>query len=185
MKTIFNYHFLNWICSLQQLWHSWQLLSDVFLWDTVDILLCYPLVKFLAIIIYGIAQYIRTTLVCLIWHFQATKTGGIVQKKLLWWFVWNELYAFCRLVYRNMVQFWMRQTREVDRLTISLQVTKLHLRSCIEIRKFVSVLPCCTFTLLHILTSRPFLPLIFSVPLLQVIIESVHSLVHICVKPFI
>jgi len=46
---------------------------------------------------YGIAQYIRTTLVCLIWHFQATKTGGIIQKKLLWWFAWNELYAFYRL----------------------------------------------------------------------------------------
>jgi len=32
---------------------------------------------------YGIAQYIGTTLVCLIWHFQTTKTGGILQKKLL------------------------------------------------------------------------------------------------------
>jgi hypothetical protein len=31
---------------------------------------------------YGIAQYIGTTLVCLIWHFQTTKTGGIVQKKI-------------------------------------------------------------------------------------------------------
>jgi len=26
----------------------------------------------------------------------AIKTEGIVQKKLLWWFAWNELYAFYR-----------------------------------------------------------------------------------------
>ena len=47
--------------------------------------------------LYGIAQNIGTTLVCFIQHFWATKTEGIVQKKLLWWFAWNELYAFYRL----------------------------------------------------------------------------------------